>query len=340
LLKLMMRFKLCYEIRDQPHHYISPQLLEIEKPDYDWDETDNLILRYEYEFMPKGILTRFIVEMHEAIEQPTPERSLVWKEGVILTNGRARAEAIEYYHRSEIRIRVSGFDKKRLLSIMDHEFETIHRSYERLKYNKFVPCNCNTCKGSQQPHAYAMETLLKFWQDRKPIQCQKSYEMVDVRKLIDDAIDFETAIQAEQRKSIHETAINQEQRNYFTAPGSTFIFQPGDTTVTEPSKPEETASPEKPITLPWSYRNGLYYLLVFVVVIFSIAIIAGALPLYSLIVTVIAGVFFIVLIGVLQLRMDDRYSEENTTKLITLVIEQIPMLGNVLKPILNRFDKG
>jgi len=187
LLKLMTHFKLCYEIRDQPHHYISPQLLDIEAPDYTWDATGNLILRYEYEFMPKGILTRFIVEMHRAIEQPSPDQSLVWKEGVILNNNRARAEVIEFYHRGEIRIRVSGHDKKGLLSVIDHEFEKIHRSYERLKYQTLVPCNCSSCQGNQSPHFFQLKVLRKFLDDRQDqIQCQISYEMVRVRHLIDD----------------------------------------------------------------------------------------------------------------------------------------------------------
>ena len=68
LLQLMMRFKLCYEIPGRPKHYIAPQLLELNAPDYPWDDSANLILRYRYEFMPKGILTRLIVELHEYIE--------------------------------------------------------------------------------------------------------------------------------------------------------------------------------------------------------------------------------------------------------------------------------
>jgi internalin A len=68
LLQLMIRFKLCYEIPGRPQHYIAPQLLEPNAPAYDWDASRNLILRYRYDFMPKGILTRLIVEMYEFIE--------------------------------------------------------------------------------------------------------------------------------------------------------------------------------------------------------------------------------------------------------------------------------
>ncbi|WP_292730406.1 COR domain-containing protein [Nostoc sp. JL31] len=94
LLQLMMRFKLCYEIPGRPANYIAPQLLPIEKADYTWDDRNNLILRYTYTFMPKGILTRFIVETHPWIEQ----QKLVWKSGIVLNKDQTRAEIIENYH--------------------------------------------------------------------------------------------------------------------------------------------------------------------------------------------------------------------------------------------------
>ncbi|HEY9659148.1 MAG TPA: COR domain-containing protein, partial [Allocoleopsis sp.] len=113
LLKLMMKFKLCYEIPSFPGTYIAPQLLSSNQPEYTWNELDNLILRYEYEFMPKGILTRLIVETHQWIEA----QSCVWKTGVVLRKEQARAEVIEHYryHKGEIKIRVSGRRKKELL---------------------------------------------------------------------------------------------------------------------------------------------------------------------------------------------------------------------------------
>src|SRR6476469_1349319 len=104
LLHLMKHFKLCYEIPCQPGQYIAPQLLPLETPDYAWDDTDNLILRYEYDFMPKGIITRFIVEMHLLIYRPQPSLpkgrgDIVWRDGVILADNYAKAEVIEDYHK-------------------------------------------------------------------------------------------------------------------------------------------------------------------------------------------------------------------------------------------------
>ena len=185
LLQLMMRFKLCYEIPHRPRTYITPQLLSPNQPEYDWDSNDNLILRYKYEFMPKGMLTRFTVEMHRLIDC-----DLVWKEGVILTQGNARAEVIEAYYKNEIRIRISGKLKKPLLEVIRHEFDNIHNSYEKLRYQEFIPCNCSTCKGSQTPHDYVLIKLQEKLANQKyDTECEKPpYSKVSIRDLIDDAI--------------------------------------------------------------------------------------------------------------------------------------------------------
>ncbi|MEH1958089.1 COR domain-containing protein [Nostoc sp.] len=188
LLQLMMRFKLCYEIRDHRDIYIAPQLLSIEKADYTWDNRNNLILRYTYTFMPKGILTRFIVETHPWIEQ----QKLVWKSGIVLNKDQTRAEVIENYNQREIKIRVAGNRKKELMAVITHELEKIHNSYERLQYQTLVPCNCETCKNLPIPYSYSLEKLNKRLNDRRyQIECENSYEMVDVRKLIDDVM-FQT----------------------------------------------------------------------------------------------------------------------------------------------------
>jgi internalin A len=185
LLQLMMRFKLCYEIPHRPRTYIAPQLLSPNEPEYAWNDADNLILRYHYDFMPKGMLTRFTVEMHRLIDS-----DLVWKEGIILIEENARAEVIETYSKNEIRIRVSGFPKKDLLTRIRHEFNKIHNSYEKLRYRELIPCNCPTCKGSQNPHAYALQKLQERLQNQTyETECDKPpYNKVKVHSLIDDAI--------------------------------------------------------------------------------------------------------------------------------------------------------
>ncbi|MGQ4646768.1 leucine-rich repeat domain-containing protein [Lyngbya aestuarii] len=183
LLQLMMRFKLCYPIPNNPNNYIAPQLLEIEQPEYNGNESDNLILRYQYEFMPKGILTRFIVETHPWIEG----QKLVWRSGVVLHKDQTHAEVIEHYNQRKIEIRITGSRKKELLAVVTHELEKIHKSYERLEYDTLVPCNCEKCKVSQEAYSYSLEKLRKRLDaGRYEVECENSYQMVNVRRLIDE----------------------------------------------------------------------------------------------------------------------------------------------------------
>ena len=184
LLQLMMRFKLAYELPNQPGHYIAPQLLPLSEPKYDWDDNENLVLRYEYEFMPKGIVTRFIVEINKLIEDNT-----VWKNGVVLVDPYARARVVENYPKREISVRVSGGNKKPLLEKIRYEFWKIHESYEKLEYEELIPCNCG-CQNSQKPQFYPYELLTQYISDhRYNIECRTSYKQVDVRRLMSDIKD-------------------------------------------------------------------------------------------------------------------------------------------------------
>ena len=188
LLELMKRFQLCYEIPQEKGNYIAPQLLTENQPEYPWDESENLILRYTYDFMPKGLVRQFIVAIHENIEAQN-----VWRSGVIIHKReypRTRAEVIENYGKREIKIRVSGKNKRDLLTVVTHELDKIHNSYKRLsdKYQKLIPCNCNTCGGSQNPHFYEFTNLKRRYENRKyNVECDISYESVNVLGLIDDS---------------------------------------------------------------------------------------------------------------------------------------------------------
>jgi internalin A len=226
LRQLMMRFKLCYEIPHCPKTYIAPQLLSPNQPDYPWDDSDNLILRYQYEFMPKGILTRFSVEMYRLIDS-----ELIWKDGVILTGNNARAEVIENYYIKEIRIRISGMIKKPLLESIRHEFKKIHDSYgDRLHYKEFIPCNCSICKGSQTPHSYPLERLEeRLKKQRHIIECDISYEQVTVRNLLDDSIG-----QISFAQDVKDDRYTEQ-----TPPGTTITINTGASTVNNQSQRQQ-----------------------------------------------------------------------------------------------------
>ena len=56
-----------------------------------------------------------------------------------------------------------------------------------MEYQTLVPYNCKECAGSENPYAYKLENLRRrLEKHRYKIECDRSFEIVDVRKLIDD----------------------------------------------------------------------------------------------------------------------------------------------------------
>jgi GTPase SAR1 family protein len=179
LLRLMMKFQLCYAL-DAGDAYIAPQLLSSDQPGYPWEPTGGLVVRYEYQFLPKGIVTRFIVAMHRLIAGG----KLVWKTGVVLERDGSRAEVIEEYSQRRIRVRVTGPDPHGLLAIVDEQLERLHASFPRLQYELYLPCPCKECKGKAEPYGLALNKLIKMAKKTPKIQCHESGEMVDAAQLV------------------------------------------------------------------------------------------------------------------------------------------------------------
>jgi len=327
LIQLMTKFRLCYQIPGTIDEFIAPQLLTDNPHSYEWDSSDNLFLRYKYEFMPKGILNQFIVAMHRQIA----DHSIVWKSGVVLekvfgVGDISRAEIIEIYNKREIRIRVAGKHKKELLAIVTFALDNIHESYHRLKYSKLIPCNCTICKDSPEPYFYYLEMLQKFSEDRQfYIQCTKSYEMVDVRTLVEDGV-------------------GREEPEPDVLPPSQVIFGPvsqvfvhdiinGDATanqihITEeimPKKSQETIEPKSP------WISGSFYLAVVVIVMATLGVLTKFISPFVLPIVLVAGVIFVILINAFQLRQDKRLSEKSFLELVKMTLGQLPLIGRIFR---------
>jgi internalin A len=137
--------------------------------------------------------------MHDRIS--THDNSqLVWRDGVILTDGNAQAKVIETYHKKEIAICIWGNQKRSLLEAIRRELWKIHSSYNsptdppdqhRLKYKELIPCNCPNCKNSPAPHLYPLDALRRRLDNRRyEVECEAHCVMVNVRGLVDDFPDY------------------------------------------------------------------------------------------------------------------------------------------------------
>jgi len=185
LLQLMKKFFLTYEIGNSGE-YIVPERLPANTPEYEWEEKDNLIVQYDYDFfMPKGILSQFIVQMNRYIKN----HHLVWKRGVILERENTRAEVTESYDARKIKIRVAGRNRRDFMTIISEKFDELNAQYEKMKVEKLIPCNCDECKADGTPYFYKYADLSRrIEKGRREVECGRSYEMVNVRGLIDDVI--------------------------------------------------------------------------------------------------------------------------------------------------------
>jgi Leucine-rich repeat (LRR) protein len=180
LLQLMVKFQLCYPVRGKRKTYVAPQLLTSAKPAYDWDESGNLVLWYAYKVMPKGVVRRLIVALHDKI---APDHK-VWRSGVVLEHGDSQAEVIEVYGRRTLTIRLRGSDPRSLLTLIEHELEVIHGSYEDIKFKKHLPCDCPTCSMLDDPTVFDVGDLKDFARTGHQIQCHKSREMREPADLL------------------------------------------------------------------------------------------------------------------------------------------------------------
>jgi hypothetical protein len=187
LLALMQRFELCYALADsQPQTWLAPQLLPPAKPIAlaDWGKPEDLVLRYRYDFMPKGMLSRLTVRLHRFVRNP----EMAWVTGVLFERD-ATAVLVELLvNGSDIELRAHGPERKVLLSVIAADLDALNESFHGLrdKVDKRIPCNCKRCRTVSVPEFFAQKNLLKRKEDnRLKVECPNSYEDVDVLELLD-----------------------------------------------------------------------------------------------------------------------------------------------------------
>lgn len=186
LLALMDRFELCYEIPDRKDRFIAPQLLSAQDPPSvaQWNNDNNLQLRYEYEFMPKGILSRLMVRLHRHIHNAQNE---AWKTGVIFTRQDAKLKVVETYDARSLHLSGTGAHVKDLMTIVADEIDALNSSYPNLTLKKWIPCICQTCKNNTNPHFYKYDDILRRKSNKKDrVECEISYEEVEINQLLDN----------------------------------------------------------------------------------------------------------------------------------------------------------
>lgn len=134
LIELMLKFELCYKM--DGNQFLFPDLLDRQEPDYSFDKNVSPIrFIFEYEYLPKSVIARFIVRFSKDIY-----RGMCWRTGTILrrtSSATAMVKADDAAKR--IYIEVVGAGGRDFFTSIRQAFAEIHASFEALSVSELVP---------------------------------------------------------------------------------------------------------------------------------------------------------------------------------------------------------
>ena len=189
LLRIMEKFDLCYEINEET--FLVAELLEnttIDCPkDWKFEDEECICVNYQYDFIPAGLMTRFIVKVHNYIAHEEG-KNLCWKKGVYLIHKSAYASVVMKDSISEKMIEVkvhkthNSLDERELLYIIRETIRNLNDTFNNLNVQELVPCNCEPKCTYQFSYDILCNALEK---NINEIQCYKSFKTVDILNLLE-----------------------------------------------------------------------------------------------------------------------------------------------------------
>jgi len=189
ILRLMENFQLSFEV-EKNKVFLIPELMENEEIELDETNLNDdtcLTFQYEYEFLPAGVMTRFIVKAHSYLLNRNGSNRACWKKGAYLhyKESIGKVRLFDNVSNKRIEIHISGTNKRHnreLLQRIRSYFDEIHNSIKKLKLTERIHCNCNIRCG----HKYDYKMLLRYEEHGyDEAVCEKSMEKVSVTSLLD-----------------------------------------------------------------------------------------------------------------------------------------------------------
>ena len=207
---LMLTFELCYALSDKNDTWLLPQMLQPSKPDAltNWGNLGDLALRYKYEFLPKGLISRLIVRQNDLVKQP----SLAWRNGALFEKEQSELLVEIGPRGNEVILQASGPSKKKLMAIISNELDTLNKSFHGLpeKVSKWIPCTCLDCQGRSNPEIYDYSHLLKKKEHgHQHIECPFKFAQVNINDLL-DGIDTTRDRQAKEKALGSSSTVKKE----------------------------------------------------------------------------------------------------------------------------------
>jgi internalin A len=205
-LLLKDKFNICYELPDEKEVFITPLLLSSDAPEQKWKYQPNLQFRFCYGFIPHGLFSRLIVQLHDKIDAEQQ-----WKTGVRLINtfeGKEVYAEVQQYNDPEenqqvIDIKISGEKNgsKQMLAFIRTAVEKLHKDFKNIQVKQVVACNCENCskrmKKGEKPSFFDFEKLQKKALNKSYFEeCENSnYKGINIGLVLNDVIIENAAVE-------------------------------------------------------------------------------------------------------------------------------------------------
>ncbi len=198
LLRLMGKdaFDICYPLSEGV--YIAPQLLDNQPPTYPKKVSSESVLKFRltYDFMPKGILSRFSVREHAAIARNADQQQVIWSKGVLLAIQDCYVEVLERDYdiegSIEIAVHGDGFQAKKVLFQVVESLKVVNKRWWH-QVKQEVPCCCKRCLHSDKPHFFQLSYLderLKV--GKAQVECMITpFEAVEIKAVLAGVMETE-----------------------------------------------------------------------------------------------------------------------------------------------------
>jgi internalin A len=291
IIEMMGKFELCFGFEGHKK-FLIPDLLSKEEPDLNWDYDNSLAFQYHYNFLPNSVISRFIVRMHPSISQKT-----YWKTGVVLIREGNKALVKADLEDKKIFIYITGKEQTRraFLAIIRSHFDYIHQTIPKIEAKEKVPLPSRREVVVDYNHLLVLEE-----KGHKTFVPEGSEEEESVEVLLNGV---ETEQERRERR--------EEKRRGEKLPQT--IPPPAPTVPVSVSRNN-----------PWI--SGSFFLVTFIVMIIASALVGIYVSWLALPVVLIAGLLGIAIIGGLQLKNDQRLSDESFITLMGESLKRLPLL--------------
>jgi small GTP-binding protein len=180
-INILTNLELCFKKDYTKEEYIIPTLLPEDKPkhfDLMFRESLHPALLFKFPlYLHRGIMERFIARFGKYADEKTP----IWRNGILIV-------------KDDIRVLVEANRKEKVISISFQKdqasgrlLKEIYGSFNNIisdSVQELIPCTCPKCKSNPDGHEFPLAKLTKAYTEKKPLQCEKSLDLVSLSDLI------------------------------------------------------------------------------------------------------------------------------------------------------------